>query len=162
AMREGALSLSDLGAMFWPANGNHLYLGLAVLGLGAIGVVRNRDVVRFFWLAIFMLALVLVLGTPIAQAITSIVPGVAALRLPHRYEAWLGPAGAVLAGLGMTKLVERRYAPIAFARLRRHALVLLVLGVCSLPLVPGWGPSLLAIAVGLLLAAYTLPARWGP
>ncbi|MCC6875287.1 MAG: hypothetical protein IT378_13355 [Sandaracinaceae bacterium] len=163
SIADGALRLEQLVALVWPQPGNHLYPGLLVLALSAIGALRARDATRWLWLAIVLFAILMSLGagTPLFRVAFELVPGVSRFRLPHRYEAWLGPALAVLCALGLGKLAERRYAPIVFGRLRRQALALFAFGVVALLLAPGLGPGLFAIAVAIVLVLYTLPARFG-
>jgi hypothetical protein len=92
------------------------------------------------------------------------VPGVALFRLPHRYEAWLGPALAALAAAGLAWLSGP--GPRAFfarrARVARLAAVALAAaGVVWLSLAGLGGAPLLLLGAALVVAA--APAqRIGP
>ncbi len=105
SIADGGLELADLGALVWPRPGNHLYVGLLPLALGALALRRGGALPIFFAL-VAAVAVLLTLGDhgPIFGAAYEWVPGVRLFRLPHRYEAWLGPAAGGLAALGVAEL----------------------------------------------------------
>lgn len=98
-----ALGLDYLSALVWPRSGNHLYVGVLPLLL-MVAALRQRP--RFLPVSMAVVAASAVLLTlgdngPLFQFAFDWVPGVRIFRLPHRYEAWLGPCFAVLAALGL-------------------------------------------------------------
>jgi hypothetical protein len=62
-----------------------------------------------FFAVVAVLAILLCLGdtTPIFRAMYTLFPGARLFRLPHRYEAWLGPAMAALAAFGLARIRAR-------------------------------------------------------
>lgn len=110
SVADEGLAPERLVALVWPQPGNHLYVGLVTLALAAVAIVRRRDRLCLFFLAIGAVAVLLAMGAhgPLFRFAFEHVPGVRAFRLPHRYEAWLGPAAGALAALGLTELAKRR------------------------------------------------------
>ncbi|MCA9612419.1 MAG: hypothetical protein KC586_06635, partial [Myxococcales bacterium] len=83
------------------------------------------------------------------------VPGVALFRLPHRYEAWLGPCAALLAAGGLDALGARTWS---LRRALPFVGALVVLGVAALfvdfeHFEHDLGPGLVFLAAALLAAA---------
>jgi len=110
SISDGALTVSQLRAFLEPQPGNHLYVGPIVL-LGALAGFSSKRTapMTVVMLVIGALAVLLTLGdhTPIFQVAYDYAPGVSHFRLPHRYEAWLGPIGALLFALGASSLRAR-------------------------------------------------------
>jgi len=109
SLAEGGLALRDATALFWPRDGNHLYVGWIALGLAPLAALR-RPRLPGLW-ALYLCALVAVLLAlgdhgPLFRLAFDYVPGVRLFRLPHRYEAWLGPAVGALAAGGLDALAE--------------------------------------------------------
>jgi hypothetical protein len=98
-----SLDLDDLVALVTPQPGNHLFLGPVVwLTAGAALSARRSRGVVLACAAVAGLAVLLALGehTPVFRYAFDHVPGVDRFRLPHRYEAWLGPVAALTTALG--------------------------------------------------------------
>lgn len=111
SIASGAIEPAGLLATLWPMPGNHLYVGWAVLLLGAFALAlsrKERIVACTLW-AVAVSAVLLTLGGegPLFRAAFDWIPGVSFFRLPHRYEAWLGPAFAFLAALGLQRMSRR-------------------------------------------------------
>ncbi len=109
SIADEGLAPDRLVALVWPQPGNHLYVGLLALALGLVALVRRERAPLFFW-ALAIAAVLLAMGAhgPLFRFAFDHVPGVRAFRLPHRYEAWLGPAFGALSALGLTELAQRR------------------------------------------------------
>ncbi len=105
SISHDALTPDRLLALVWPRPGNHLYLGLLPLGLGAVAVARRRPL-AIGMLAMVVVAVLMALGDhgPLFRLAFEWVPGVRMFRLPYRYEAWMGPAAGALAALGLDAL----------------------------------------------------------
>ena len=116
SIAEGALETDALIALFWPQPGNHLYVGWIAIFAGVVALFRRDRQVLFYWV-IAVIAILLALGAngPLFRFAFDHVPGVALFRLPHRYEAWLGPVFGALTALGLTEL-ERRASSAAWKR----------------------------------------------
>ena len=111
SIAEGGLSLAQLWSLVTPRPGNHLYMGLVVLVLAAVvlaGRRRPRLPLRWFFFAMAAVAVLMSLGANglLFRLAFDVVPGVSTFRLPHRYEAWLGPALGVLAAGGLASLAR--------------------------------------------------------
>lgn len=105
-----SLDASRLIALVSPQPGNHLFLGPVVwLGAGAALASRRSRGVALACLAMSALSVLLAMGEhgPLFRFFFDHVPGFARFRLPHRYEAWLGPCGALLAALGLDAALRR-------------------------------------------------------
>lgn len=116
SISDGALELDYSSALVWPKSGNHLYVGLLPLLLApaALRGRRGRRLLPAFMAAVAVVAVLLALGDngPLFRFAFDWVPGVSIFRLPHRYEAWLGPCFAVLAAFGIASLTRApRLAP---------------------------------------------------
>ena len=129
----------DLWTLVWPAKvgametydyagggstipwGNYSYQGLLPLLLVPFAMRRAR--VPWFWLALTVLAMVLVTGplTPAYRLAWELLPGMKLFRFPTRFLVIVGLGVAVLASLGLTALARRTPRP--------HVVAALVLGV---------------------------------
>jgi len=112
SIAEGGLDADALVALVWPQPGNHLYVGWIAIIAGVFALFRRDRQAWFFWV-IAVIAVLLSLGAngPLFRFAFDHVPGVAFFRLPHRYEAWLGPSFGALTALGLTEL--ERWLPQA-------------------------------------------------
>lgn len=109
----GGLTLGEATALFWPREGNHLYVGWIALGLTPLAFVRTPRLPGAPVLALLAAAGVLMsLGDdgPLFGPAFDLVPGVSMFRSPHRYEAWLGPAIGALAAGGLDAAWARAQA----------------------------------------------------
>lgn len=136
SLAEGGLTLREATAFFWPRDGNHLYVGWLALLLAPFAFVRKPVLPGRAVLALAALvAVLLTLGDhgPLFRLAFDYVPGVRIFRLPHRYEAWLGPVFGALAAGGLDSAMPwlRDRLPLwrrsATAMLLTLALPLLVL-----------------------------------
>lgn len=110
SIADGALTVPQLRAFLTPQPGNHLYVGPIVSVAALAGLTQKQTrLMTFAMLLVGALAVLLALGdhTPVFHLAYDYVPGVSHFRLPHRYEAWLGPIGALLIGLGASSLQAR-------------------------------------------------------
>lgn len=169
SITAGGLSPSELIALLAPQPGNHLYMGLIVLALAPLAFLGRGQgskalAGRWFHLAMALAAVSMTLGAqgPLFRLAFDWIPGVAVFRLPHRYEAWLGPALGALAAAGLVWLSTER--PAAVFRGHRRALRALAAAlVVTAPLVLflwselSLGVALLLLAAGIVLTAATLP-----
>lgn len=120
-----SLDRADLIALVTPQPGNHLFLGpVAWLTAGAALWARRTRGVALACAAALVLAVLLAMGehTPVFRWFFDHVPGFDRFRLPHRYEAWLGPLAALTTALGADVLSgalgregASRRAPVAWA-----------------------------------------------
>ncbi|MFN7701943.1 MAG: hypothetical protein ACK6CU_02705 [Deltaproteobacteria bacterium] len=118
-----SLDGTGLLALVTPLPGNHLFLGPVVwLATGASLWARRTRPAAFACVAAAALAVLLAMGehTPVFGLFFEHVPGFDRFRLPHRYEAWLGPVAALATTLGADVMVARMAA--AGARRTRAAL----------------------------------------
>lgn len=155
SIAEGSLTTEALVALVWPQPGNHLYVGLVPLGLAGAAL-ASRRALALGLLAIAGAAVLLALGEhgPLFGLAFEGVPGVRLFRLPHRYEAWLGPAVGALAALGLRHLAGVDL-PTARRALHLGAIGLAILGLplaLALP-APSIGLALLALAALLVAVA---------
>lgn len=119
SIAEGGLEGDALRALVWPQPGNHLYVGWLAILSGVVALLRRDRQTLFFWSSAAV-AVLLALGAngPLFRFAFDHVPGVALFRLPHRYEAWLGPAFGALTALGLTEVARRVRARAWRAALR--------------------------------------------
>jgi hypothetical protein len=104
-----SLDVPQLLAIVSPQPGNHLFLGPVVwLGLGAALSARRTRATALTCLLVGGLAVLVTMGEhgPVFRALFDHVPGFDRFRLPHRYEAWLGPPAALATALGFEVLVR--------------------------------------------------------
>lgn len=147
--------LTDLLPLMSPRSGNHLYVGLLAFALAPIAQ-YGRTIGNTTAFVLLGLAVGLALGAngPFFRFAFDHVPGVALFRLPHRYEAWLGPCAALLAAGGLDVLAKRTFS-------RRDAAIAGVFLLLSLVLFPyeltssehDAGPLLLLISVVTIAVA---------
>ena len=122
SLAEGGLTLTDVSALAWPRDGNHLYVGWLALALAPLAFLRKPALPGRVALALAaVIAVLLAMGDhgPLYPLAFRIVPGVKLFRLPHRYEAWLGPAFGALAAGGFDAAAARlgaRFAKLATPR----------------------------------------------
>lgn len=110
SISEGAIRLSHLTALITPRDGNHLYVGLIAWVLVPLAWWRATKLPGRDAFALgALIAVLLTLGDegPLFKLAFEFVPGVRMFRLPHRYEVWLGPCFAALAGAGFDSLREK-------------------------------------------------------
>jgi hypothetical protein len=144
SIADGALD-SPL-ALFLPQPGNHLYVGWLAITLGVVALFARVRVPYFLW-ALAIVAVLLAMGGPVFRLAFDLVPGVAWFRLPHRYEAWLGPAFGALTALGLGAISDRpvpRWSPIPFV-ITGAALYFTAVG-----------PALLALGIAAILFARSI------
>jgi hypothetical protein len=138
-----SLAPARLVALVAPQAGNHLFLGPVVwLGAGLALATRRARVAALACLALATIAVLLTMGEhgPLFRAFFDHVPGFDRFRLPHRYEAWLGPTGALVTVLGIETVPEhrvssRRAPALVASRTHARAIVPLALAVTHLALV---------------------------
>lgn len=111
SIADGGLSLDQLWALVTPQPGNHLYMGLVVVVLVPVAFLtrkRTRIPARWFFAVMAVIAVAMTLGAqgPLFRIAFDWVPGVSTFRLPHRYEAWLGPSLGILAAAGLAGLLR--------------------------------------------------------
>ncbi|MGE0790375.1 MAG: hypothetical protein AB7S26_32160 [Sandaracinaceae bacterium] len=113
SISQEALRPGSLVALLWPQPGHHLYVGWLAIALSPLAFVAKPRGLASFALAAIVLAVLMTLGThtPIFELAYRAVPGVSVFRLPHRYEAWLGPAFALLLGLAVKVMCQRATPP---------------------------------------------------
>lgn len=168
SIAAGALDTEALGALLRPLSGNHLYVGLLALALTPLSLRRfdRHDRLGAFFIAVAIVAVLMSTGGRLFHAAFDLVPFVDRFRLPHRYEAWLGPAaGAIVAlGLGETRSLRPvKVAPDTWKTWRRRVALLSALtGVALLAALDELGPGALALAVAAMALAPDLPVRLEP
>lgn len=103
--------LADLSPLLSPRSGNHLYVGLLPLALAPVAL-HARAVGSSLALIAGTLSVTLAMGDegPLFRWAFDHLPGVDLFRLPHRYEAWLGPCAALLCAGGLDALSRREAA----------------------------------------------------
>ncbi len=156
SIADGGLDLEGLSAFVWPRPGNHLYVGWLALAALPFALRAERRALAGFFVAVAAVALLLAMGTngPLFELAFAWIPGVDRFRLPHRYEAWLGPAAGAWLGLAATRLGPLRGDP---TRARIVAGLLLGLGLGLAAGLEARGPGALLAAAGTVLLARTLP-----
>lgn len=133
-----SLDTGHLIALVRAQAGNHLFLGPVVWFTtgAALWAPRTRLVaVGCVVTAVFAVLLTMGEHTPVFRFFFEHVPGFDRFRLPHRYEAWLGPVAALATMLGADALTKE----LARVRRSREAIaswsIALVLWVAHLSLV---------------------------
>ena len=109
SLASESLTWDGLRALVRPLPGNHLFLGPAVwLATGAALWSRSSRPAVLGCLGISAVAVLLALGEhgPLFRFFFDVVPGFDRFRLPHRYEAWLGPSAALMSALGLDVLTR--------------------------------------------------------
>ncbi len=162
SISEGGLDVPRMIALVWPKEGNHLYVGWVAIALGIVALRRRDRLPLFFW-ATAIVAALLAMGAhgPLFRFAFDYVPGVRLFRLPHRYEAWLGPAFGALAALGLTELEARWRAWERSTRARVVAGALAVIGVVMIATMPGKTPGLFVLAASVIAMAATFASGLG-
>ncbi|MCB9595051.1 MAG: hypothetical protein H6719_20205 [Sandaracinaceae bacterium] len=156
SIAEGGLEPRALGALLWAQPGNHLYFGLLTVIIGVRALRSGRPLALFFF-AILVVAVGLALGDhgPLFPAAFEAVPGVRLFRLPHRYEAWIGPAAGALAALGLAEIERARPGRRERRWLRIVAFVVAAVGAPLAFLAPPIG----LVALGTAALFYALAQR---
>jgi hypothetical protein len=99
--------ISYFGA--WSATELAGYVGLSGLLLAAIAVISRRTTRVFFWLAALLVSLIASMGaaTPLGRILYAL-PGFGQFRVPARFLLVFGISAAVLAGYGVSSILEKR------------------------------------------------------
>jgi hypothetical protein len=126
------------GTLQWE---NYAYIGIIPLLFTFVAVVNRPDPNRLFWTATLLLAFVLLLGPllPLYELLWKILPGMALFRFPTRFMMLLHLSMAVLASLGLTKVLTlfgKRTKLIAGAGVVVIVLHTIDLTVASAPFLP--------------------------
>jgi hypothetical protein len=160
SLSEGGLTLERALALFWPQDGNHLYVGWVALALTPLAFFRAARLPgRWAFVVLGLIALLLAMGdhAPLFRAAFDYVPGVRLFRLPHRYEAWLGPCVAALAAAGLDAARERlpieTKQRVSLASATGIAAILAVFALAWLWLYPGLAPVALTGGAAVILLA---------
>lgn len=155
SIADESLTLERTLAFFWPQSGNHLYVGWIALALGVIALAARAETkIAYFCWAIAIVAVLLAMGShgPLFRFAFDHVSGVAMFRLPHRYEAWLGPAFGALTAIGLGSLREK----LGDRRLRIAAAIAAIAAFVAMALAPGLGPAMFLLALAAVLFARTI------
>ncbi|MBW2702966.1 MAG: hypothetical protein JRF33_19260 [Deltaproteobacteria bacterium] len=176
SLAEGSLSWKSLIALIWPQPGNHLYLGWTPLALMLLALLAakfgRRKLFQFkdedrlpgrgFFAVFLAFAILLALGTttPLFGLLADHLPGFGHFRLPHRYEAWLGPAAGALAAAGLSWFSRERI--LIWAKQHRVVLIFaaalnLALAIVWILLFPGLGPAMLLASMGVVALSVAMP-----
>jgi hypothetical protein len=112
------------------------YVGLSGLVLSAIAVVSRRSPQVMFWLACMAISLIASMGsaTPLGHILYAL-PGFGQFRAPGRFLLLFGVSASVLAGYGVTAILEQRHP-------RRNYV------------------AAIAAGLGLILAATLVAGQW--
>jgi hypothetical protein len=185
SISAGGLEVSQLVALLLPQDGNHLYLGLVVLALIPFAFLQKsksfirrssssseakadkpksksgkpNSMLAAFFLSAAVFAVLMTMGAhgPLFRLAFDWIPGVGVFRLPHRYEAWLGPAMGALAALGLSWFSSERLTAALRSRRRRARLVagaLILAGAGLMTAEPSlFGVALLPVVAGFVLVA---------
>ena len=144
--------LLDLGVVFGTAGYSEFvaYIGVIGLALAAVGAWQGRGTARTFGLLFAFLGLFLALGrfNPVYFLLYKIVPGFDLFRTPARWMMLYTLGMAVLAGVGIDVLLNRRGLELGTWRLGKRWRI-------QMPI-----PNLIflsLLALDLLLAARSLP-----
>jgi hypothetical protein len=178
----GGLSESGLFPYFGHDNQTELtgYVGLISLMLAPLGVIATKKKsLSLFWLVVALLAFLLVLGdaTPLARLVYHL-PILSSFRVPSRHFMEFTFAASVLAGLGVTAIVNRQVSTILLRKIILVAamalltcLTLLFLnqsymaalaaqnGVSQLSLLP-WANRAVSIPLVIFLIAIAVICYW--
>jgi hypothetical protein len=86
------------------------YVGLSGLALSAIAVVSRRTPQVMFWLTCMAVSLIASMGsaTPVGRILYAL-PGFGQFRAPGRFLLLFGVSASVLAGYGLTAILERQH-----------------------------------------------------
>ncbi|MGQ9708687.1 MAG: hypothetical protein ACUVUR_07445, partial [bacterium] len=98
---------SQVGYSYWETA---LYIGIVPCILALIGILFNRQRLRWQFAILGLIALLLALGrfTPLYRLAFELLPGFNRFRIPARFVGLLTVAIAFLAGLGMDVLVKSK------------------------------------------------------
>jgi len=151
--------LLDLGVVFGTAGYSEFvaYIGVIGLALAAVGAWQGRGTARTFGLLFAFLGLFLALGrfNPVYFLLYKIVPGFDLFRTPARWMMLYTLGMAVLAGVGIDVLLNRRGLELGTWRLGKRWRIQMPISNLQSPI-----PNLIflsLLALDLLLAARSLP-----
>ncbi len=151
--------LLDLGVVFGTAGYSEFvaYIGVIGLALAVVGAWQGRGTARTFGLLFAFLSLFLALGrfNPVYFLLYKIVPGFDLFRTPARWMMLYTLGMAVLAGVGIDVLLNRRGLELGTWRLGKRWRIQMPISNLQSPIANLIFLSLLA--VDLLLAARSLP-----
>ena len=152
SIAEGALPSEYVSAIWAPRDGNHLHVGWIAMLLGGVAVWRRRPSAGAMW-CIAIVAVGLSFGGVLFRWAFEYAPGVSIFRLPHRYEAWLGPAFAFLAARGIDAMPQLRVPT-------RGAVVLGLVAGVSLSAFEPRGLPAVALGVAAVAVLRRFDAPW--
>ena len=151
--------LLDLGVVFGTAGYSEFvaYIGVIGLALAVVGAWQGRGTARTFGLLFAFLGLFLALGrfNPVYFLLYKIVPGFDLFRTPARWMMLYTLGMAVLAGVGIDVLLNRRGLELGTWRLGKRWRIQMPISNRQSPI-----PNLIflsLLAFDLLLAARSLP-----
>ena len=151
--------LLDLGVVFGTAGYSEFvaYIGVIGLALAVVGAWQGRGTARTFGLLFAFLGLFLALGrfNPVYFLLYKIVPGFDLFRTPARWMMLYTLGMAVLAGVGIDVLLNRRGLELGTWRLGKRWRIQMPISNLQSPISNLVFLSLLAL--DLLLAARSLP-----
>lgn len=137
SIAEGGLDAMGATALVWPRDGNHLYVGLIALLLTPFALLKSARPLPARWtlLGCGVAAVLLAMGDhgPLFPLAFDVIPGVHLFRLPHRYEAWLGPVFGALSAAGLDVVIAKARA--RWPRFERPAFAISVGCIMALVLV---------------------------
>jgi hypothetical protein len=138
------------------------YVGLSGLVLSAIAVVSRRSPQVMFWLACMAISLIASMGsaTPLGHILYAL-PGFGQFRAPGRFLLLFDVSASVLAGYGLTAILERRHARrnIMAAIAACLGLILVAALVAGVSLTLAAGCCLCAILALLIWKPESMPVR---
>lgn len=158
SIADGALPAEYISAIAAPRSGNHLHVGWIAMALGGVALFRRPQGSIGMWL-IAVLAVAMSFGGTVFEWAFHWVPGVSLFRLPHRYEAWLGPAFAFLAAQGVDVVVDELRA----RQMRPPMWLGATIGIAasaSFALLDAQGLTALLLGSGAAVALYRFKTPW--
>ncbi|MSR35404.1 MAG: hypothetical protein EXR95_02000, partial [Gemmatimonadetes bacterium] len=132
---------------------NHEYVGLVVMLLAGVSFFgARRRVLRFFFAALGLLALLYALGahTPVWHLAYAVLPGIRLFRAASMVVFLFGFAVATLAAFGVDRLLELHASPDEAASARVLRFLWIAAGVIALGLVLSAGGALASLWSGVV------------